>query len=131
MPDGEQRRIGQRVADLRKARRLTQRTLAAEANVSLSLLQKVESGSRAATPMLVAAVAPVLRVSVRELYGQPFTGTNDHVHAAIPLLHGALARYDIPVEPDALPRSYELLRAAAGEVNRADRPHGHEPPLQR
>jgi transcriptional regulator with XRE-family HTH domain len=119
MPSGEQRRIGQRIADLRKVRRLTQRQLAADANVSLSLLQKVESGARAATPVLVAAVAPVLRASVRELYGQPFTGANDRVHAAIPMLHGALVRYDIPLEPDSPPRPYELLETATGEVNRS------------
>ncbi|GAB3651869.1 hypothetical protein GCM10027589_08980 [Actinocorallia lasiicapitis] len=117
MPDSDMSRIGQRIATLRKLRRITQRGLALQANVSLSLLQKVEVGQRAATPVLVAAVAPALRVSVRELYGQSFIDGGDRVHEAIPRLHGSLARYDIPVENDDDVRTLQELASATAEVN--------------
>ncbi|SDH25863.1 Helix-turn-helix domain-containing protein [Sinosporangium album] len=114
---GGEERIGQRIAALRKIRRMTQRQVATQANISLSLLQKVEAGSRAATPVLVAAVAPVLRVSSRELYGQPFV--MDQSHTAIPRLHASLARFDVLIPPMRPPRrAYSQLKAETDEVNR-------------
>ena len=113
--------IGQRIAHYRKVRRLTQTQLAQRAHVSHSLLSKVEAGLRPATPVLVASLAPVLGVSVSELNGQPYFRDDprpEPVHASIPALHGALARYDIPLEPAQPPRSLAELHPAVEQVNR-------------
>ena len=52
--------IGARIAVERKLRGLSQQRLADRAHVSLSLLRKVEQGSRPATYPLVSAVAGAL-----------------------------------------------------------------------
>jgi transcriptional regulator with XRE-family HTH domain len=112
--------IGQRIAHFRKLRRLTQAQLADRAHVSCSLLSKVEAGQRPATPVLVAALAPLLAVSVSELNGQPYFRNEprpEPVHACIPALHGALARYDVPLDPIEPPRPLAQLRAVVGQVN--------------
>lgn len=64
--------VGDRVADARKERGLSQQQLADRANVSVSLLRKVEQGSRDATPALVAAVGKALSIDVTTLTGQPY-----------------------------------------------------------
>lgn len=113
--------IGQRIAHYRKVRRLTQKQLAERAHVSHSLVSKVEAGLRPATPVLVASLAPVLGVSVSELNGQPYFRDDlrsEPVHASIPALHGALARYDIPLEPAQAPRSLAEMRQEVDQVNR-------------
>ncbi|MGH3998939.1 MAG: helix-turn-helix domain-containing protein, partial [Pseudonocardiaceae bacterium] len=53
--------IGKRVAERRKLNGLTQAQLAHRAHVSLSLLCKVETGQRPASPAFTAAVATALR----------------------------------------------------------------------
>jgi transcriptional regulator with XRE-family HTH domain len=113
--------VGQRIAHHRKLRRLTQTQLADRAHVSHSLLSKVEAGLRTATPVLVASLAPVLGVSVGELNGQLYFRDEPRpgpVHASILALHGALARYHIPLEPVQLPRSLAELRSAVDQMNR-------------
>lgn len=50
-------RIGSRIAELRKIHGATQTGLAMRANVSYSAIRKVESGERAASPTMVAAIA--------------------------------------------------------------------------
>lgn len=113
--------IGQRIARFRKLRRLTQAQLADRAHVSHSLLSKVEAGLRPATPVLVAALAPALSVSVSELNGQPYFRDEprpEPVHACIPALHGALARYDVLLDPAEPPRPVAQLRMVVEQVNR-------------
>lgn len=115
--DGES--IGRRIAHARKSRDLTQRALAEQANVSVSLLRKVEQGSRDATPVLVAAVARPLGVDVTALTGQPYDREGprrDRVHALMPTLRRALAYWDLPPEDAPDPRSREQLAAEAGEI---------------
>ena len=51
---------------------VTQRGLAARANVSHSLLTKVETGSRAASQSFLAACARAMSIPVTHLTGQPF-----------------------------------------------------------
>jgi transcriptional regulator with XRE-family HTH domain len=117
----DDRVIGQQIAHYRKLRRLTQAQLADRAHMSHSLLSKVEAGLRPATPVLIASLAPMLGVSVSELHGQPYFRDEPNpepVHTCIPALHGALARYDIPVEPAGPPRPLSALQAAVGKVNR-------------
>src|SRR5215472_10681494 len=65
-------RIGTRVAATRKTRGWTSRELARRANVSYSLLTKVESGAAAASPAFIGAVARALRVDVPRITGQPY-----------------------------------------------------------
>ncbi|MGH3865572.1 MAG: helix-turn-helix domain-containing protein [Pseudonocardiaceae bacterium] len=74
--------IGERVAQRRKLNGLTQAQLARRANVSLSLLRKVEQGAAPASPAFTAAVATALRTTVAELYDQPsprYGAERDHV----------------------------------------------------
>lgn len=96
--------VGDRTARARKLAGLTQWQLAERANVSVSLLRKVEHGNRPASPAFTAAVARALGVSTADLYGQPFDhgAAGEHsVHAVIPELRRELAAYRLP--PDACP----------------------------
>ncbi|MGH8922686.1 MAG: helix-turn-helix domain-containing protein, partial [Actinomycetes bacterium] len=64
--------VGARVRVARKlVRDLTQQRLADRAHVSLSLIKAVEQGRVPATAGFVAAVAPVLGLTVYDLWGQP------------------------------------------------------------
>ncbi|MGH3565489.1 MAG: helix-turn-helix domain-containing protein [Pseudonocardia sp.] len=85
--------VGARAARARKLAGLTQQQLAEWANVSLSLLRKVEQGDRSASPAFTAAVAGVLGLGPDVLYGQPYEATSraEAVElAAIPELRRAL-----------------------------------------
>lgn len=118
-------RIGAQVAAVRKLRHMTQRELARRANVSYSLVTKVESGHAPASGVFVAAVARALRVEPQRLTGQPFrefgSATAD---ADVLRVRRSLLAYDLPTEPDAPPRSLAALRAdveRAGDLRRACR----------
>ncbi|SDC45415.1 helix-turn-helix domain-containing protein [Actinokineospora iranica] len=95
--------VGRTIAALRKASGLTQLQLANKVNVSLSLLQKVEVGDRAATHGLMSAVARVLRVPLERLTGQPYTDDrkDEKTHRHIDALRAVLRRYDLPDEVPA------------------------------
>ena len=111
--------IGRRVANHRKGRGLTQTALAQRANVSLSLLRKVEQGSRDASPALVAAVAKALGVDVSTLTGQPYDiegPRRDAVHAQMPNLRRALNYWDVPPAVDGPFRPAAAVLADAQEV---------------
>jgi transcriptional regulator with XRE-family HTH domain len=115
---------GWRIADARKARGLTQQELAARAHVSLSLLRKVEQGSRDATPALVAAVANTLEVAVSALTGQPYDQhgrRRDRIHALIPALRSALTYWDLPPEPGGTQRPWQALLADVKQAARLRR----------
>ena len=121
MDDERERSIGQRIADARKARGLTQDALAQRAVVSVSLLRKVEQGSRDATPAITAAVAKALGVDVTSLTGQPYDQygrRRDRIHALIPALRRALTYWDLAPELPAPPRSWSDLKADAEAVTR-------------
>lgn len=117
----ESARIGERVAALRKARDLTQRGLARRANVSYSLLTKVETGHAPATPVFVGAVARALRVDVPVVTGQPFMpdpGADRRMYAYVIDIRRSLLAYDLAaaVEPDVPPRPLDEI---ADDVRRA------------
>ncbi|MGH3773659.1 MAG: helix-turn-helix domain-containing protein, partial [Pseudonocardiaceae bacterium] len=61
---------GARVAQLRKARALTQVALAREAGVSVGVLSKIEVGDRTLAPAIAAAIARALQISLGALYGE-------------------------------------------------------------
>ncbi|MBF6061240.1 helix-turn-helix transcriptional regulator [Nocardia terpenica] len=108
--------IGARVARARKLARLTQLQLAQKANVSVSLLRKVEQGDRPATPAFVAAVARAIGVSIGELNGQPYTASRSDAaaHALIPELRRAIVAFND--EPPSVPMNFEEMKAALDRV---------------
>jgi transcriptional regulator with XRE-family HTH domain len=113
--------IGQRIADARKGHGLTQQALAQRSAVSISLLRKVEQGSRDATPAVVAAVAKAVGVDVTSLTGQPYDRHGRHrdrIHALMPDVRRALMYWDLPPETATRPRPWPELVADAEAVAR-------------
>ncbi|WP_040832869.1 helix-turn-helix domain-containing protein [Nocardia brevicatena] len=95
MGDEQRAGIGDRVAELRKIRGITQHGLARQASVSYSLLRKVERGERPASPTFVAAVARALSVSVTDITEQPYKSRNatpESEQAGVPALRLAFGR---------------------------------------
>jgi transcriptional regulator with XRE-family HTH domain len=96
MNDGN--RPGQRIAATRKSLGLTQQQLADRANVSKSMLAKVESGHATASNVWVGAVAHALGVDPAYLFGQPYDGgtpDNAAIHQLIPAIRRAVAMWDL------------------------------------
>lgn len=102
-----------RVAEVRALRRLTQSQLATAAAVSLSLIRKIEQGSRRATPDMLEAIAAALDVEPGALTGAP-EYTESRVHALLPDLRRALESYDMP--DDGPVRSLAELRVAVSDT---------------
>jgi transcriptional regulator with XRE-family HTH domain len=63
-----QRELGQRIALLRKARKLTQEQLAEELGCSVEFISLVERGVNAPSVAGLEKFANILRVEVRELF---------------------------------------------------------------
>ncbi|MEK8143512.1 helix-turn-helix transcriptional regulator [Streptomyces sp. M10(2022)] len=78
---------GARIAAHRRLHRLTQQQLATRANVSYSLLVKVEQGRRPASGALIASAAKAMGVSVTTITGQPYTTdhTRDRLDGPLPI----------------------------------------------
>jgi transcriptional regulator with XRE-family HTH domain len=97
--------VGATIRVLRKASGFTQPQLARRANVSVSLLGKVECGDRAATHSLLAALARALRVPLERLTGQPYADDRNDAatHAVIDALREVLRRADLPSDLPARP----------------------------
>lgn len=108
--------IGARTARARKLARLTQPQLAYKANVSLSLLRKVEQGSRAASPAFIATVARTLGVNIEDLTGQPYSPVRDDnaAHATIRELRRRILAFND--EPLTEPITLDELTAALDRV---------------
>ncbi|MET8382521.1 helix-turn-helix domain-containing protein [Streptosporangium canum] len=120
--------IGRRIARARKHRDLSQKGLADKAKISYSLLTKVESGNKPATPALVAAVATALGVSRADLNGQPYRGKTqrtDAVHASIPDIRRAIACIDIPPDLEVPPRSLDELAVERDKARKLLRDAAH------
>lgn len=112
--------VAARVAETRKLAGLTQTQLAMQANVSLSLLRKVEQGSKPASPAFVSTVARALGVGVAELLGQPFIRSSpaEHrLHSTIAPLRRELAAYCTPTDEQVHPRSLNELQRAVAEAS--------------
>lgn len=119
---------GIRIAKARNLRGFTQEGLAMRANVSRSLLAKVETGAKPATPSLVAAVARACSVDPAEINGQPYRGNDknsDAVHATIPAIRMALAYVDIAPELDAPLRTLDELRTEIAELRKLQKAASH------
>jgi transcriptional regulator with XRE-family HTH domain len=119
---------GERIAMARKGRSLTQQQLAGRVPVSLSMLRKVEQGSRDATPALIASVAKALNVSVSTLTGQPYDQHGHHrdrIHAQIPALRRALTYWDLPPSLGTAPRPWVDLAAETDRIAQQRREAAH------
>lgn len=66
-----QKKLGQRIADLRKARQLTQVGLAKKVGCSVSFISLVERGVNAPSVAGLEKFAKVLRVNVVDLFTFP------------------------------------------------------------
>ncbi len=85
---------GARVAQLRKARGITQAALARRAGISVSLMSKIEVGDRTLTPTIAAAIARALQISLNVLYGDAEISADQSKQ--LEELRTAVRRYDIP-----------------------------------
>jgi transcriptional regulator with XRE-family HTH domain len=86
---------GWRVAAARGRKGLTQQDLAQLAGVSLSLLKKIEQGSRSATDDVRKAIARGLGMDEDELFAAA-SGTPSKVHMAIPSIRRTIGSLDHP-----------------------------------
>jgi transcriptional regulator with XRE-family HTH domain len=77
---------------------MSQEGLAFRANVSLSLLGKVEAGHRPATAGFLSAVAGALGVTPEDLYSPGSLAYQVKARAALLPLYACLLRYDLPPE---------------------------------
>ncbi|MEU4850586.1 helix-turn-helix domain-containing protein [Streptomyces gilvosporeus] len=100
MPQTTDIGTGARIAAYRRMHHLTQRGLAAKANVSYSLLSKVESGHAPASAALTAACARVLQVPVTVLNGQPYATdhANDRLDGPLSDLRASLDNWDLALD---------------------------------
>ncbi|GAB3667863.1 hypothetical protein GCM10027589_34030 [Actinocorallia lasiicapitis] len=108
--------VGERIAGLRKARRLSQATLADAAHISLSSLRKFEQGQRNPTDQMVFALADALDVEPERLTGSR-RATDSRVHAAMPRIRAAIDCHDAP-EDGPVRRLPDLQDAVATAAKR-------------
>ncbi|MGH3245169.1 MAG: helix-turn-helix domain-containing protein [Trebonia sp.] len=101
------------IAAARKACGLTQRELSRQAAVSLSLLRKIEQGTRPLTPSVRGALRTVLGPMSPAGESEP---APEHITRALPRLREAMDAYDIPPDPPPAPRSLLELRRVTGSA---------------
>lgn len=109
------RGVGKRIATARRARNLTQTELAQAAQVSISMLTKIEQGDRVPSDDTLDAIAAALALDPSRL----LTGggrADGRVRAAMPALSAAIAAYDIPADGPVRPLA-ELAAAVDEAVN--------------
>ncbi|MDT0387793.1 helix-turn-helix transcriptional regulator [Streptomyces dubilierae] len=107
------REVGQRIATIRHARRMTQADLARAAFVSLSMVKAIERGARAPSDDTLDSIAAALTVDPSRIV-TGHTRTDSRVHAALPGVSAAIAAYDVPA--DAPPRPLDELGEAVGAL---------------
>jgi transcriptional regulator with XRE-family HTH domain len=101
----------QAIAAARKACGITQEELARQAAISLSLLRKIEQGSRPVTPGVRTALSAILG-AVAEVGDS--TSVPERIGNVLPRLREAMDVYDIPAHPASDPRSLRELRIMTG-----------------
>lgn len=131
MPQRAAGHIGARIAELRGQRGLTQQGLAMRANISKSLLSKVESGGKPASPSFTAACARALAVPVSRLADPlPEASEDDQLRALIAPVRATLDLYDLPPEEEVMPRPLPQLRAAVHRINQVAQAANYRPMTQ-
>jgi transcriptional regulator with XRE-family HTH domain len=115
MPRDPNEHIGARIARTRKLRNLTQRQLAARANLSYSTITKVEQGAIPASPSVIGACARALSLSVPDLTGLPYLDElrADQLDGLLQPIREALNVYDLGPDPDITPRGLDELHTEA------------------
>ncbi|MGP4002384.1 helix-turn-helix domain-containing protein [Streptomyces sp. 8N706] len=123
MPDDTGMHIGARIAEQRKLAHLTQRGLAQSAHVSFSLLSKVESGHRPASPALVAACARALGIESSVLVGQPYTEEirADRFEAPLAALRASLENWDMALDTGVPLRPLDHIAPSVSGLGQARR----------
>lgn len=111
--------LGENIAARRKAAGLTQRQLAARANLSASLLQKIELGVRPALINHVTSIAEALRCPVAELTGQAEMPERQQYGSEINHIRRVVMLYDSPPDATVPPQSLEDLARSVGALNRS------------
>ncbi|MGW4200856.1 helix-turn-helix domain-containing protein [Streptomyces sp. NPDC004726] len=104
---------GANLAALRKAHGLSQAQLARRANISLSLLSKIEIGDRALTPAVAAALSKPMGLAMSEVLGE--VSVQQGGEKPLSELRSALRDYDLP---DAGPVNEHRLAAAVSAAER-------------
>ncbi|MFC5266407.1 helix-turn-helix domain-containing protein [Kribbella qitaiheensis] len=120
---------GERISAFRKRRQLTQHGLAARANVSYSLLTKVESGSRPASDAFVAACARAMGVEIAAIIGD--TGADstrdERLGGLLAQVQTQLDLFDLDPDETIRPRSPVVLREAVRQMNQVAQAAKYEP----
>ncbi|MFB6724846.1 helix-turn-helix domain-containing protein [Kribbella sp. NPDC056345] len=104
--------VGSRIAAYRKLAGYTQREFADHAHLSLGAIRKVEQGERLPTYGFLNTAARTLSLTVEELTGQPYRGSeraDARVHAPIAAIRGIARAYDLPPEWRPAPRPLETI----------------------
>lgn len=96
MPSDSRQGVGPRISATRAGRRMTQRQLAEAAAVSLSMVRKIEQGTRDPSDQVLLSISDALGVSPEHLTDGASGQTDSRVHAAIPDLRTVVATYDLP-----------------------------------
>lgn len=96
--------LGMRIATARSAHQLTQQDLADRSSTSLSMIRKVEQGSRTPSDEILQAIAGALQVTVEHLLDGP-SHSDSRVHLTIPGIQQAIAAYDLPEDGPVRPLS--------------------------
>ncbi|WLQ69216.1 helix-turn-helix domain-containing protein [Streptomyces glycanivorans] len=109
------RGVGQRIATIRRARRMTQADLARAAYVSLATIKGIERGARSPSDDTLDSIAAALAVDPSHIVVGS-TRTDSRVHAALPGISAAIAAYDVPTDDAARPLD-ELGEDSAGSCN--------------
>ncbi|MFI8489341.1 helix-turn-helix domain-containing protein [Streptomyces rubrogriseus] len=102
MPVASRREVGQRIATIRRSRRMTQADLARAAFVSLATVKGIERGVRSPSDDTLDSISTALNVDPsRIVVGS--SRTDSRVHAALPDISAAIAAYDIPADTNPRP----------------------------
>ncbi|MEV7793440.1 helix-turn-helix transcriptional regulator [Streptomyces sp. NPDC087512] len=109
MPTASRREAGQRIATIRRTRRMTQADLARAAYVSLATVKAIERGARSPSDDTLDSLAAALSVDPSRIVTGS-TRTDSRVHAALPAISAAIAVYDIPTDTQPRPLP-ELAKA--------------------
>lgn len=106
--------VGERIAQWRKTRGLTQHQLAARANVSRSMLAQVETGASSASTVWIGAIANALQIDASRLHGDD---EPEALSDVLPVLRRTLAATDLH-DPKLEPVPMDELRRLSQRVGR-------------